>query len=128
METEPAREQAVAVGVVQDHPRLRARHRQRTGVDAREEVDVGGGVADDGELSGRPGGSVDADDLLARNGEHAERIGVAKVVLTCEREMSQIVQRRDVARLDVREPIPVERDSILDAADQRSEPFDLKRP
>ncbi len=46
----------------------------------------------------------------------------------CEREMSQIVQRRDVARLDVREPIPVERDSILDAGDQRSEPFDLKRP
>ena len=35
---------------------------------------------------------------------------------------------RDVARLDVREPIPVERDSILDAGDQRSEPFDLKRP
>ncbi len=71
---------------------------------------------------------MDADDLLARNREHAERIGVAKVVLTCEREMSQIVQRRDVARLDVREPIPVERDSILDAGDHRSEPFELKRP
>jgi len=39
------------------------------------------------------------------------KIAVAKVVLACERELSQIVQRRDVARLDVRKPIPVERDS-----------------
>jgi hypothetical protein len=60
--------------------------------------------------------------------EPLPKIAVAKVVLACERELSQIVQRRDVARLDVREPIPVERDSILDAGDQRSEPFDLKRP
>jgi hypothetical protein len=43
--------------------------------------------------------------------EPLPKIAVAKVVLACERELSQIVQRRDVARLNVREPIPVERDS-----------------
>src|SRR5207245_5545190 len=32
----------------------------------------------------------------------------------------------DVARLDVREPIPVDRDPLLDASNQRPQPFDLE--
>src|SRR5712691_6460152 len=109
VKTEPAREEAIAVGVVQEHPRLCARHRQRAGVDACEEVDVSSGVADHGQLPRRPGRGVNADELLSRDGEHAERIRVPKVVLAGEGKTPQVVERGDVARLDLGQALPVER-------------------
>jgi len=47
VEAESSGEEPVAVRVVQHHPRLRARHRQRAGVHARKELEVGCRVTDD---------------------------------------------------------------------------------
>jgi hypothetical protein len=52
----------------------------------REEVDVRRGLADDGQLPSRAGGGVEPKDLVARDGEHPERVRVAEVVLARERE------------------------------------------
>jgi hypothetical protein len=70
---------------------------------------------------------VDADELFARDGEHAERVGISEVVLAGERQPLQVVDRDHVARVDVGKALSVERNSLLDVADQSSHPLGLKR-
>ena len=50
-------------------------------------------VADHGRLAGGAGRGVDAHHLLARHGEHAERIVVAQVRLGGEREFREVGER-----------------------------------
>jgi hypothetical protein len=128
MQAEAAGEEPVAVGVVQRRARLGAGHREAAGIHAREEVDVRGGVAHDGQLPRRAGGSVEPTDLVARDGEHPEGVRVAEVVLARERECLQFVDRADVSRLGVGETLTVERDSLLGVLDERPQPGGLQRP
>src|SRR6185369_17229258 len=81
---EPACEEAVAVGVVDDVARPRAGARERT----RHELGPGGevapGVAHDGRLAGGARGGVDPRNLPAWPGKKAERIVIAQVALRHE--------------------------------------------
>ena len=119
VKAEPAREQAVAVRVVQHHPGLCSGQRKGARVYPGEQVEVGGGVADHGQLPRRPGRGVHARELLARDGEHPERVRVAQVVLAREGELLHVVDRNDVARLEIAQALLVERDPLLDVIDQR---------
>ena len=65
----------------------------------RPHVDVVPGVADHGRLAGGAAGGVHAHHLLARHGEHAERIGVAQVLLGGEGELRQVGEGFQVVRL-----------------------------
>ena len=78
---EAAGEQAVAVGDVDEVARPPARGADRARADLGPDLDVGLGVADHRGLAGGARGGVDPHHLLARHGEHAERIVPAQVVL-----------------------------------------------
>jgi len=69
---------------------------------------------------------MDAAQLSARNGEHAERIRVAKIILPRERQTLQVSDRGYVARIDVGQALPVERYALVDVGDQRTQPLQLQ--
>ena len=69
---------------------------------------------------------MDADELLARHGEHPKRIGVPKIVLARERKAREVVDRGDIARLDVRQALAIERNSLSDVADEGAKPVRLQ--
>ena len=102
MGAEAAGEQAVAVGDMHDVAGPAARGADRAGDEIAPVVDVAAGVADDGRLAGGAGGSVQAHDLLARRGEHAEGIGIAQVALHREREFGEVFEPRQVGGMDAR--------------------------
>ncbi|MPM41582.1 hypothetical protein SDC9_88237 [bioreactor metagenome] len=83
----PAGEQPVAIGNVDDVLRAAARGINGTRAAVRPDVEVVLCVTHHNLLAGRAGGSVQADDVLHRNGEHAVRIGVPQVLLVGEREL-----------------------------------------
>ena len=125
VEPEPAREQPVAVGVVERHPGLCAGHCECARVDASEEIEVGGGVRDHGWLPRRTGGGVDAGEPVLRHSQHSERVGVAEIVLASEREVAQVIEAREVLGLRVREPAAVQRNALLDPLDEPPEAVEL---
>ena len=63
----------------------------RAGNDGRPHIDVVLRVADDGRLAGSAARGVDAHDLVLRHCEHAERIGLAQVILDGEREFREVL-------------------------------------
>jgi hypothetical protein len=71
---------------------------------------------------------MDPDELLARDGEHPERVRVAEVFLAGEREVPQVVARLEVVRHGVCEAIPVEGNLLLDVLEDSPEPRGLERP
>ena len=96
---QPAGEQAVAVAHMHHVAGPRA-----TGADAarhavRPGVDVVLGVAHHGGLARGAAGGMDAHALLARDGEHAERVAVAQVLLGGEREFRQVGQASAIVRV-----------------------------
>ena len=99
---EPAGEQAIAVGVVQDVARPRAGAGDAARHQVRPQVDVALGVADDRRLAGGAGGGVQPHGLLARHREQPERIGVAHVGLGGERKPRHVGERFQAVRLDAR--------------------------
>src|SRR5262249_56166729 len=56
------------------------------------DLHVAGRVADHRRLAFGAGGSVDAHELFARNREQAERIVLAQIALSCERQPWKILQ------------------------------------
>ena len=115
MGAQAAGEQAVAVGDLDHRVAAAADH-----VDAAREalapvLEVVGGVADDRCLAGRAGGGVDAGDVALGNGEKAERIAVAHVLLGEEGELDEIIERFQIAGDDagLREALAVERDVLV---------------
>ena len=94
-----AGEQAVAVGVL-DHVLVR---RPGAGEGARHdlgpEVDVVAVIGDDGGLSGRARGSMDADDVVERLGEQAVGIIVAEVGFLRKGKFYDVLDALDVGRL-----------------------------
>ena len=126
---QPAGEEAVAVGDVDDVAGAAARGADRARHHGRPRVDVLGRVADDGRLAGRARRRVDAHDLLARHGEHPERIVVAQIALGRERELREVRERLQVAGLDAGrvELPPVVRDVVVGVRERPLEPLELQR-
>ena len=81
---QPAGEQAVAVGVVDDVARPRPAGVERARHQVGPQIDVARRVADHRRPPRRAARGMDAHALLARDGEHAEGIGVAQVGLRGE--------------------------------------------
>ena len=96
---EAAGEQTVAVRDVHDVAGTAAGRANRARHEQRPRVDVLRGVADDRRLARRAARCVHAHDLLARHGEHAERIVGAQIVLHRERKLREIVERAQVLRM-----------------------------
>ena len=71
---------------------------------------------------------MDPRELRAGDGEHPERIRVPQVVLAGEGKAAQVVERADVSRRDAAEPLPVDGNPLLHAADESAQPFELERP
>lgn len=87
---ETAGEQPVAVGVVDFPSRLDTGETQAAGAKLGPVVKVGLGVSHDGGAAGGAGGCVDAGNLVLRDCEHAERVGLAQVFLLSEGELGKI--------------------------------------
>ena len=129
MRAEAAGEEAVAVGDVADVAGTAARGADRAGDDVGPDVDVAPRVADDGGLAGGARGGVDAAELLARDGEHAERVGVAQVCLGGEGELREIGELLQVVRVDavVVEALPVEGRVLVGVAERPFHAVELER-
>ena len=71
---------------------------------------------------------MDAAELLARHGEHAERIGVAQVLLHGEGKLREVGERLQVVRMHavVVEPLPVEGRVLVGVADRPLHPLELQ--
>src|SRR6266403_5877943 len=114
VEAEPAREEPIAEGDVEEIAATRARRRQRTGHDLAPEVEIAGGIGGDGRLALGAGRRVDPRDVPARHRQEAERILLAKVGLADEREAREIRERADRGAA---ESLPVKRDMLDGPAD-----------
>src|SRR5579863_2658265 len=90
--TEAACEQTVPVRHVNHHAGPSARGANRAGHDSGPHLNVSPGIADDDWLPRRTRRSVDPGNLFSRDGEEAERIIVAEVLLHRERELRQVPQ------------------------------------
>src|SRR6185369_8730672 len=97
---EPAREEAVAVRVVNDVARARARASKRSRHQARPGVEILRGIAHDGGFPGRAARRMQPRELRARPREQAERVSLAQIVLHRERKPRYVLERADVARRD----------------------------
>ena len=96
VESEPAGEQPVAEGVVEDVAGLGAHAGERARHQVRPQVEIGPGVADDGRLAGRSRGGVQPQQLLARHREQAERVIVAQVGFDRERKARDVGERLEM--------------------------------
>ena len=126
---ETAGEQAVAVGVVHDLAGPRAHAGEAARHQVGPQIEVAFGVADDGRLAGGARRGVQAQQLIARHGEHAEGILVAQVGLHREGKAREIGQRLEVGRLDARrvELLLVVRHLGIGALERGLEPGKLQR-
>ncbi len=128
VQPEPAREKAVAegdlAGVLGPQP----------AGDQEARAEIGPGphvlrrVGDKGRLAGRPRRAVDAREILARDGEEAERVVAAQVVLGGEGQASDVVGRPDAAPRDVvqREVVAID-GHARGAVDELAQALDLQR-
>jgi len=95
---EPAREQAVAVGVLDDVVAPHPAHVQRAGHDVPPHLEVGAGVAVHHRLAGGARRHVDLDDLGRVHREQAEGVPLAHVRLGGEGEAGEVREGVDVGR------------------------------
>ena len=98
MDAEAAREQPITVGVMNDI----ARQRTCAGKRARHEIgpafEIFPGIADHGRFAGRAGGGMQAAQILARHGKHAERIIVPKIRFGGEGKAREVSERFECLR------------------------------
>ena len=129
MRAKTAGEEAVTIGVVHDlagpsaHAGEAARHQ------VGPQIEIRLGVAHDGRFPGRSRRGVQAQQLVARHGEHAERIIVAQVGLHREGKAREIGERLEIGRFDVRrvELLLVVRHLRIGALERGLEPGKLQR-
>ena len=81
VDADAAGEQPVAVGVVHDAARRGAGRGQRPGAHPRPQPQVAAGVGDQRGPAAGTAGAVHGDDLRARHGQQAERVGLPQVLL-----------------------------------------------
>jgi hypothetical protein len=130
VEAQPAGEQAVAVGVVDEHPRMHAGHAQAARHELGPRLEVRACVADHRRPAAGPARGVDANELLASDREEAERVVVAEVGLGGEREARDIVEAGDVAgcrHAGRVEALPGRRDALEQSAHHSAQTVQLQR-
>ena len=99
---EPAGEQAVAEGIVNDVARSGAASIQGPRHQVRPSVDVARRIAHHCGPARRTAGRMQAHALFARDRQHAEGIGVAQIVLRGEGEAAKIVQALEIVGMNAR--------------------------
>src|ERR1041385_1002626 len=129
METEPAGEQAIAVGILRQHAGSAAGGTHAAGDDLGPDFDVAAAVADHGWLAGRARGGVDAQQLLARPRHKPKRIVVAQLVFGGEGKLAQVVERLEAVRMHAGlvEGALVMRDVVVDMAQRPFSTLELQR-
>jgi hypothetical protein len=90
VEAEAACEQAVSNHILEDIVLTDADHGEASRYEFGPSVDVSHGMVDNGGCSCGAGGGVEPHDLIERGAHHAERIGIAKVLLGGERQLPDI--------------------------------------
>jgi hypothetical protein len=96
MHAKSAGEQAIAIGVVDDHAGAAAGGADRARHHRRPRLDIGPGISDHDRLAGGAGRCMDPDQLFARHREHVERVIVAQVGLHGERKILQVRQLPEI--------------------------------
>src|SRR5690606_19300602 len=91
MQAEPACEQAVAVGVMEQHARRSPCSGKAAGVHLSEQLEVVAGVTDDGGLASSTAGGVHPCQFVLANCEHPQRVVVMKVVLAGDGQRGDVV-------------------------------------
>jgi len=126
---EAAREEAVAVGVVDDVVLREPRHDEAAGHELGPGVDIALRVTHDGRAARGSRGGVDANHARHGHGEEAVGVVVPQVLLGREGKPPQVVQGLDVVGFDagIIEAALVEPDGVVDALDHLLKPFDLQR-
>src|SRR6266849_3323489 len=123
VEAEPAREEPVAEGDVEQVAAVRARGRHHARHHLTPDVEVAGGVGDDRGLALGPGGGVDPSELGARNRQEAERVLLAQIRLPDERKGGEV---REPLEPGSAQPVPVKRHARDGPADRLLEPLELQ--
>src|SRR4029450_8258523 len=85
----PTSKEPVAVAVVDDAPRPGAGAAEGAGAHLGPELEGGAGVGDQGGPPAGARGAVDAQDLLAGDGQQAPGVGVPQILLGGERQGGQ---------------------------------------
>ncbi len=129
MRAQAAREQAVAVGHLDGGLGRAAHHGDAAGEAVAPVRQVLGRVAHDRGLAGGAAGGVDARHVLGGNGEQAERVGVAHVLLHDERELRQVFQAVQVVgrHSRFRERLSIELHVVVGMAHRGAHAFELER-
>jgi hypothetical protein len=130
MEAQPAREQAVAIGVVHHHPWPHASRDIAARHHLRPHGEVGAGVADQGRLAMSAARRVDPRQLADWNGAQAERIVLAQVGFLRERQLAQVGETANVvgdANSRSAQPRAERRHRSEHTADLRAQAIELQR-
>ena len=128
VQAEPAGEEAVAEGVLQEVARRHAAGGEGPGDQVGPHVEVAARVPDGGRVAGRAGAGVDAHHLVARPREHAERVVVAEVDLGGEGQVGDVAVAGHVAGLDAElvQLLAVEGDVVVGVLERRPQPLHLQ--
>jgi hypothetical protein len=130
VEAQPAGEQPVAVGVVDDHPRVHAGHPQAAGHELGPRLEVRARVADHRPAAAGPTRGMDPNELLASDREEAERVVVVELGLGGERKACDVVEAGDVARRRHAgrvQALTRRRDALEQPAHHRAQTLELQR-
>lgn len=128
MRAETARKQAIAVGHLNGRIRGATYHVDAAGEAVAPVLNVICGMPHDRRLAGGAGGCVDAGDVFLRNGEQAERVGVAHILLDDERELRDILEAGQVVGRDtcLGEGLLIEIDIVVRVTDRFLHSLELK--
>src|SRR5438132_1639582 len=128
VDAQASREEPVAVGVVDQMPRLGAREGERAGHDLPPHLEIAPRVAHDRGLALGARGGMHADKGLAGNGEETPRILVAEMALAREGQPREIVQALDGGWVHIRrcEGLPVERHAFAGPGHRPPQPLELE--
>ena len=127
MQAETAREQAVTERDVEDVLVRRPRHHEDARDTGRPVVQIIAGIAADDGLARRARRGVQADDLLHRHGEEAERIMIAQIVFGRVRNIFNILERFDMLgfEADFIEPLLIHRHALVGVRDDMFQTLQL---
>jgi hypothetical protein len=100
MDAEAAREQPITISVMNDVARQRACAGERARHEIGPAFEVFPGIADHRRLAGCAGGGMQAAQILARDGKHAERVIVPEIRFGCEGKARKVSDRFERLRTD----------------------------
>jgi len=127
---QPAGEQAVAIGILDDVALVQPAGGQAAQHDIGPNLHILLGVGDDNGLARGAAGGVQPHDLPHRAGKQAKGIRVAQIVLPGERQLGQVVQRLHVPGSQVAflHALAEQGDAVVGALDRGFQPLELQVP